>query len=112
MVHRATGQTVATHAIVARGLWAQARGLIGHPLRPGEALGLPRCPEVHTLFVSGALDIAHCDSAGQVLRLVANLKPFRAGPYVPGTALAWEMRAGALSPLVRDGDYLDLCAEE
>ncbi len=106
-MNRSTGRVLATNARVARGLWAQLIGVIGRGLAGEEALGLPHCPVIHTFFVRHRLDAAFCDGTGRVLRVAAGRKPFTAGPWVPGTALVWEARAGVLAPFVSPGDILE-----
>lgn len=81
---------------------------MGRAVPAAVALGLPRCPRVHTFFVRAPLDVAFCDDAGCVLRLVPALRPFALSPWVGGTAMAWETRAGRLAPFVAAGDVLGL----
>ena len=97
---------LATRARVASHPLAQFLGLMGRGVAPDEALGLPGCLAVHTLFVRAPLDVAFCDRAGRVLRLAAGVRPFRLGPWQRGAAIVWEMRAGGLSPHVHPGDQL------
>lgn len=79
---------------------------MGREMTTDEALGLPRCPMIHTFFVRTPLDVAFCDGAGRVLRVLPGLKPFTLGPWVARTAMAWEARAGVLAPFVTPGDVL------
>ena len=99
-------------ARVARSVWEQLVGFIGrHDLGDDEALGLPRCPAVHTLFIRQPLDVAFCAADGRVLYVAAGVRPRRiAACRVAGApvAMAWEARAGILAPRVRTGDVLML----
>ena len=106
LVNRSTGRVLAPDARVAPSLWAQLVGLMGRELGGDEALGLPRCPAIHTFFVRHRLDAAFCDGTGRVLRVAANLQPFTVGSWVAGTAIVWEARAGVLAPFVTPGDVL------
>ena len=111
-MNRTTGETLAARARVARGLWAQIVGFIGRrDIGDDEALGLPNCAAVHTLFVRQPLDVVFCDAGGRVLRVAAHVHPGRiAGCRGTGASvvMAWEARAGVLAPRVRPGDVLAL----
>ena len=107
-MNRTTRRVLAADARVASSFRAQLLGLMGRHVGAGEALGLPRCPALHTFFVRRALDAVFCDAAGRALRVAAGLRPWRIGPRVPGAAMVWEARAGALAPFVRVGDMLAL----
>ena len=54
------------------------RGLLGRPpLQAGEGLLIEPCPSVHTFGMRYALDLVYLDAAGQVLKLVQELRPWR-----------------------------------
>lgn len=54
-------------------------GLLARPrLKPGEALYLAPCASVHTVFMRYSIDVAFVDREGRVLKLVKDLRPFRA----------------------------------
>jgi Uncharacterized conserved protein len=97
---------LAARARLASGFWEQLVGLIGQAPDPEFALGLPGCCQVHTALLALPLDIAFCDEAGRVVRLVAALAPWRISPRIPAAAVAWEMPAGCLAGRVRAGDVL------
>jgi uncharacterized membrane protein (UPF0127 family) len=64
--------------IVARGLAARLRGLIGcADLPAGVALQLPRCRSVHTFGMRFALDLVWLDGAGAVVRIDRGVPPWR-----------------------------------
>lgn len=59
--------------------WSRLGGLLARPaLRENEALYLAPCASVHTFFMRYSIDVAFVDREGRVLRLVNDLKPFRA----------------------------------
>lgn len=69
----------------------RAQGLLGRaPLAPGEALLIDRCACVHTLGMRYPLDIAYLDRGGQVLKLVASLRPMRVSAC-PRASMTLEM---------------------
>ena len=108
LVNRSTGRVLARTAHIASSPWGQLVGLMGREVREDEALGLPRCPVIHTLFVRQGLDAVFCDAAGRALRVAADRKPWTVGPWVRAAAMVWEARAGALAPHVEPGDILVL----
>ncbi len=67
--------------------------LVRAPLREDEALYLLPCASVHTAFMRYAIDVVFVDRSGQVLKVVARLKPWRMA-WCPGAHGALELRAG------------------
>ena len=62
----------------ARTFFQRARGLIGRPrLAPDEALLIPHCNCIHTLFMRYAIDATFLDAEGRVVKTVANIPPGR-----------------------------------
>src|ERR1700751_3319256 len=86
------------------------RGLIFAPHAQRQLIWrLHPCNAVHTLFVATPIDVVFCNSAGEVLRIVAPLPVRRwAGQ---GTACSvWEFPAGMTTRLcLQRGDRLSLC---
>lgn len=75
------------------------RGLLGRsPLTTDEGLLIDACNLVHTIGMRYALDLVFLDNAGQVRKLVHNLKPLRcAGAFTAKKTL--ELPAGSLATL-------------
>jgi len=70
-------------ARVAEGFFARAKGLIGSkPLPVGEGLLIPKCNAIHTFFMSFPIDATFLDGAGEVVKVVRNIRPWR--PFVWG----------------------------
>lgn len=76
----------------ARTVRARRRGLLGRDGLDG-ALWLQPCGQVHTLRMRFALDVAHLDRNGTVLR-VLTLPPGRLGPLVWRSRAVVEAEAG------------------
>lgn len=58
--------------------WVRARGLLGRAgLAPGEGLWLAPCRSIHTVGMQFAIDVVFLDRASRVVRVVADLAPFR-----------------------------------
>ena len=58
--------------------WVRARGLLGRTgLALGEALWLAPCRSIHTVGMQFAIDVVFLDRASCVVRVVADLVPYR-----------------------------------
>ncbi len=81
----------------ARGFWARLGGLLARePLQPHEALYLAPCNSVHTFFMRYPIDVAFLDGSGRVLKLVADLQPWRIAAC-GGARAVIELRSGEAS---------------
>ena len=81
----------------ARGFWSRLAGLLARPeLRRGEALVLTPCRSVHTWFMPYAIDIVFIDRAGRVLRVAADVAPWRVVSCGASHAVL-ELRSGEAS---------------
>jgi uncharacterized protein len=77
--HDATGQCLAERVTLANTFWTRLRGLIGRRrLAPTEALWLRPCNGVHTFWMLFAIDVIFLDRELRVVKLIENLRPFRA----------------------------------
>ncbi|MEN9775711.1 MAG: hypothetical protein RL322_2781 [Pseudomonadota bacterium] len=59
------------------------------------ALFFPRCNAVHTCFMRFAIDVVFVDSCGRVLRVVPDLRPWRASACRPASGVL-ELAAGVI----------------
>ena len=83
------------------------RGLLGRDGLEG-ALLLRPARSVHTLGMRFAIDVAHLDGEGVVLR-VTTMKPWRLGAYVHSARAVVEAEAGSFSRWgVTLGDVLEV----
>jgi hypothetical protein len=75
--------------------WARMRGLLGRDgLDPGGGMLIDASPSVHMFFMRFPLDVVFLDRDRKVVRVVANLRPWRvAGARRAAAAL--ELPAGA-----------------
>lgn len=88
---------VANDARIARTSRERRRGLIGRErLRPGEALVIPKCRQVHTFGMRFPIDVVFVDRAGVVVRICRELGPRRLSPFVPRARNAIELAAGTV----------------
>lgn len=90
----ADDRIVATHAHRAEGPFERARGLLARPVpAAGEALLLDPCSGIHTCGMRYPIDAAFLDGQGRVLRVAANLFPWRFARCAGSRAVV-EWRAG------------------
>lgn len=85
----------------------RGRGLLGRSGIEG-ALVLERTKWVHTIGMKFAIDVAHLDEQGIVVR-IGHMPPNRIGPYVKKAARVVEAEAGAFGRWgLRVGDVVEL----
>lgn len=100
-VNQTRGTVLGERLENAGGLGGQSRGLLGRDgLDPGtgmvfENLGLLPLMWMHMFFMRFAIDIVFLDSSGVVLKVNANLKPWRLSSMVLGARTALELLPGA-----------------
>ncbi len=107
-VVRKDGLPLVADAEWASDSWHQARGLLGAAaLDAGHGLILAPCRAIHTWFMRFALDVIFFARDGRVVRMAAQVKPFR---MVWGGWTAWgvlEMQAGWFPwANLKEGDQL------
>ncbi len=101
---------LAERADLAASFLARARGLLGRSdLALGEGLVIRPCNAVHTVGMAFSIDVVHLDANSRVLRVVANLRPWRLGPLLRGLRVVIELPAGTtLATGTRQGDAIQL----
>ena len=84
------------------------RGLLGRPpLTGGEGLVLVPCASVHTCFMPAPIDAVFLNRRGVILRVVAELRPWRAAGC-RGAHAVLELPAGTCARAgLAPGDRLD-----
>lgn len=92
------GSELASRARVARGFWPRLIGLLGRRSLPwGEALVIERCRSIHTAFMRFAIDVIMVDRSGRVVKLVTELRPFRASGTLRAAAAVIELPGGTIA---------------
>lgn len=85
-------------------LWGQ----LAAPGRRDRVWMLRPCSAVHSLFLTQPVVVAFCDAEGEIIRVVAPLRPWRCAA-ARGAVSAWEFPASALGQLALGrGDRLSL----
>ncbi len=103
-----TGAVVAERVAFARTFSQRLVGLLGRAqLASDEGLLIEPCNSVHTFFMRFTIDVAFLDREGNIVRTVANLRPWRATRIHPTAHATLELSKGALARAdVQPGDRL------
>ena len=76
---RGDGSTVCERCVVANKMLPRMRGLLGRRSLPaGEGLLIRPAPSVHTFFMRFPIDVVFLSRAGEVLKVSADVGPWRA----------------------------------
>lgn len=102
------GTQLASQAQAAGSFASRLVGLLGRSsLRAGEALVLDPCSSVHTAFMRFPIDVVYVDRDGKVVKVVSDLKPFRASGVLRGRCSVIELPSGtAASTRTIPGDEI------
>jgi uncharacterized membrane protein (UPF0127 family) len=91
------GRVVCERCTVARSALARMRGLLGRrDLPAGEGILLRPASSVHTAFMRFPIDVLFLDREGTVLKIAADLRPWRAAAQRKAKA-ALELAAGEVA---------------
>jgi uncharacterized membrane protein (UPF0127 family) len=94
LADRNTGQIILPHLEIAATFWRRFWGLqFRSSLTEGSGLLIVPCNSIHTCWMRFAIDVAFCDSAGMVLAMKKNVRPWRATFPVRGAKIAIEFPA-------------------
>jgi uncharacterized membrane protein (UPF0127 family) len=93
---------------LADNFWLRLRGLLGtSALLEGEGLVLVGEKSIHTLFMQYPIDVVYVNKQYQVIRVDANMVPYRLGPLIWQSAYVVEVPVGVVaSTATQVGDYL------
>ncbi len=110
VVNETRGKVVAEDVHLADGIWSRFWGLMGRKaLDEGAALLLRPSSSIHTAFMRFAIDVVFLDRSLQVVKVVPEMKPFRATVAFGAAHSALELNAGAAAGAqVEPGDQLRL----
>jgi uncharacterized membrane protein (UPF0127 family) len=87
-----------TQGRLANTFWLRLRGLLGAaPLQKGEGLVLAGEKSIHTLFMKFPIDVVYVDKNYKVIRIDANMVPYRLGPFISQSAYVLEMPIGTIA---------------
>jgi hypothetical protein len=103
----ADGIILAQEVEEARSFGKRLKGLMFRAsMKPGTAMLLDPCPQIHTCFMRFALDVLFLDKNGTVLYIMENMKPWRLSPIICRATQTLEMPAGTLQGRIKKGMQL------
>ncbi|HXG36887.1 MAG TPA: DUF192 domain-containing protein [Dehalococcoidia bacterium] len=107
VLNQSKGSILASNVQLAESWWSRLRGLLGRgSLNEGQALFLKPSSSIHTFFMRFSIDAVFVDKENRVVKVVADLKPFRVA-LGKGAHAVLELRAGAVTAMtVEPGDIL------
>jgi uncharacterized membrane protein (UPF0127 family) len=107
-VENATKGTAIAEANHATSMWSRFWGLMGKkPLPEGEALLIDPCSSVHTMFMRFPIDVVYISKDERVVKIAAEMGPWRAGLGGKGAHKVLEMLPGAAAAVgLEVGDEL------
>lgn len=110
ITNRTRETLLASDAREAQGFRARLVGLLGRSsLAPGEALVLSPCTSVHTAFMRFSIDVLYVNRDGQVIKVVPEMKPFRASAAGSMRCYVIELPSGtAAGTHTAVGDQLEI----
>ena len=110
-VHRDDGTVVCPRCVVADSAWLRTKGLLGRSsLLEDEGILLRPGSSIHMFFMRFAIDAVFLDRDLRVLRVAADLEPWRLAAK-RGAKSVLELPAGRCARVgVREGDVLVLSA--
>lgn len=100
LIEQDSGRVLLDRLCIADRFFDRLKGLLGHPpLGPQDGLWLEPCNSVHMFGMRYALDVVFLDAEGRILRLIPQLRPWRASPIVPRAKVAIELAPGSIERL-------------
>ncbi len=106
-------RAVVSRGRFARSYWSRLKGLLGTRVLPdGDGLLIEPCNSIHMFFMAFPIDAVYLDDADRILRVAAELKPWRVGPIVGRAKRVLELPAGKTAALrLAEGDHLLIIEE-
>ena len=109
IINRTKKNILAKNAWTALSFAIRARGMIGRKFDSFDAMIFPRCPAVHTFFMSMPIDIVFLSGENKIMALYHKVKPWKACIRCTGAYLTIELPAGTLQRTGTEcGDSLEL----
>lgn len=91
------GEVLGTQIQVAANFFCRLRGLLFRKeLKEGEGLLLSPCRQVHTFFMSFAIDVLFLDKQGKIVELIPEMLPGHISPLVKDGYQVLELPAGTV----------------
>ncbi len=105
---------IAKQATIAAGPWQRMKGLLGRStLSPGEALVIPQCSSIHTMFMQFPIDVVFIDKQFRVVNAIRRVMPFRLPAPTRGAWAVVELNSGTVEQSATTvGDRLECRTSE
>ena len=108
VVHSPSQAVLASQLIQADNFFLRLRGMLFRPpLAAGEAIIISPCQQIHTHFMTYALDVVFLDRDYKVCFIINSLAPWKFTKFIKSAAHVLELPAGAAAP-IKLGDQLVL----
>lgn len=108
VVHSASQTVLATKLILADNFFLRLRGMLFRPpLAKGEAIIISPCQQIHTHFMSYALDVLFLDSDYHVCFVVNCMQPWKMTKYIKAASHVLELPVGSVA-MVKLGDHIQV----
>jgi uncharacterized membrane protein (UPF0127 family) len=111
---RLRGELVTSSLVRADTMWSRMRGLLGRRELPAdEGLWITPCPSIHMWFMRFAIDAVFLDDQHQVVRVCADLRPWRIARGGKFARSVLELPQGKAAFFnLRVGDRLELASAQ
>ncbi len=108
IIHVASQTVLSNKVIVANNFFLRLRGMLFRaPLAAGEAIIISPCQQIHTHFMTYALDVVFLDSDYKVCFVVNSMQPWKMTKFIKAASHVLELPAGAAS-MIKLGDHIQL----
>ncbi|WP_196189183.1 DUF192 domain-containing protein [Conexibacter sp. W3-3-2] len=105
-LHRPDGTVVVARCAVAQTPWTRLRGLLGRELAADAGLWIRPAASIHMFFMGYPIDAVFLDREDRVVRIVADLAPWRTASC-RGARTVVELPAGTAARVgLREGETL------
>lgn len=101
---------ISSQVLTAHSFFARLKGLLGRDgLDKDTCMVIYPCNSVHTCFMKFAIDVIFLDRSHKVLKVMADIKPFKASPIVGRAYYVVEMASRPnIKDIIHEGDQLEI----
>ena len=106
LVNRTKNRFLLSECWVMDNPFTRLAGLMGRKLEAGQGALLRPCSSIHTFFMREPIDLLFLDREGRVLASLEAFRTWGIPPFVRGTSMIAEGKAGSLAPFSDIGDKI------
>jgi uncharacterized protein len=97
IINKHKHETIATVIFLADNPFKRMKGLLGRrSLKDSEAMVIKPCNAIHTFFMRFPIDVLFVNKDNRVVKIIANLPPFRLSPICFTGQFVVELPAGTI----------------